>query len=136
MIDYSVSIRTLGTAGVMYEKCIQSIAQQTIRPKEIIVVIDDKDKITNLYKCGLERFVISRRGMVQQRVVGVNENTSDWLMLLDDDVAFPPDFAERCFALADRKRAQIVAVVSLSADKEDEVMNGIIPPPILLKYQK
>lgn len=131
IIDYSVSIRTLGNAGVMYERCIQSIAQQTIQPKEIIVVIDDKDKITNLYKCGLERFIVSRRGMIQQRVAGINNNTSDWLMLLDDDVAFPPDFAERCFALADRKQTQVVATVSVSADKEDEVMNGLFTPRIV-----
>lgn len=135
MIDFSISIRTLGTAGEKYEKCIRAIAQQTILPKEIIVVIDDKAKIAGLYKCGLERFVVSRRGMVWQRLVGIKENTSDWLMLLDDDVAFPPDFAEKCFALADRKRTQVVATVSVSADKEDEVMNGQFTPPNLLKYQ-
>lgn len=124
MIDYSVSIRTLGTAGEKYAKCIRAIAQQTIRPKEIIVVINDKDKIKGLYKCGLERFVISPRGMVKQRIVGIEENTSDWLMLLDDDVTFPSDFAEKCFALADRCRTQVVATISLLADKEEEVMNG------------
>ena len=49
-IDYSVAIRTLGNAGEKYVRTIKSIAQQSVPPKEIIVVIDDESKIPALYK--------------------------------------------------------------------------------------
>lgn len=96
-LDYSVGIRTLGTAGEKYKTTIQAIKNQTVKPKEIIVVIDDKSKIDSLYQCGLERFVVRPRGMVRQRIDCIKENSSDWLLLLDDDVSFGENFVEKMF---------------------------------------
>lgn len=61
MLNYSVTIRTLGKSGDKYVQTIKSIEAQNIKPKEIIVIIDDEKQISRLYKCGLERFVIKPR---------------------------------------------------------------------------
>ena len=38
-MEYSICIRTLGTAGEKYERLIKSINNLNIKPKEVIVVI-------------------------------------------------------------------------------------------------
>ena len=110
-IDYSVAIRTLGNAGEKYVRTIKSIAQQSVPPKEIIVVIDDESKIHALYKCGMERFVVKPRGMVRQRIYGIEENRSEWLLLLDDDVEFGPDFVASMCGTAVKSKADVVIPV-------------------------
>ena len=65
--DYSVTIRTLGTAEDKYQRTLDSIATQSIQPKEVIIVL------ANGYECpkeqlGYERFVFVDKGMVNQRV--------------------------------------------------------------------
>ena len=37
--DYSVTIRTLGTAEDKYQRTLDSIATQSIQPKEVIIVL-------------------------------------------------------------------------------------------------
>ena len=37
--EYSVVIRTLGTSGEKFEQLLKSVEQQTISPKEVLVVI-------------------------------------------------------------------------------------------------
>ena len=38
-MEYSVVIRTLGTAGEKYQQTLNSITSQTIKAKEIIIVL-------------------------------------------------------------------------------------------------
>ena len=94
-ISYSVVIRTLGNTGEKYNRLLQSIAKQTVVPKEIIVVIPygyDLD-----YKLGNERIVYCEKGMVTQRAIGIQQASSEYMLVVDDDLEFPIDFVERVY---------------------------------------
>lgn len=92
-MEYSVVIRTLGTAGEKYQQTLNSIASQTIKAKEIIIVLPFGYDLPK-EKLGYEKFVFSPKGMVSQRVTGFNECKTDLILALDDDVFFDPNFIE------------------------------------------
>lgn len=94
--SWSAVIRTVGTAGEKYLRTIQSVLSQTIPPEEIIVVLPDGCEPD--YVCGKERIIHTRKGMVTQRAVGVDTAKTDYILVLDDDVDFPPDIVEKCFS--------------------------------------
>lgn len=62
-MEYTAVIRTLGTAGEKYQKLLDSLMKQTIRPKAIVVYIAEgyaKPKET----VGVEQYVWVKKGMV------------------------------------------------------------------------
>lgn len=66
--EYSVTIRTLGTAGIKYQKTLDSITTQSIKPKEVIIVLAhgcEKPK----EQLGYERFIFVDKGMVNQSLL-------------------------------------------------------------------
>ena len=72
---YSVAIRTLGKAGEIYQKELDSLNNQTIRPEKIIVYLAegyDKPKET----IGWENVVYVKKGMVAQRALEYKEINS------------------------------------------------------------
>ena len=93
--SYSVVIRTLGNAGDKYEALLQSISRQTILPEEVIVVVPED--------CRLEQHAINERiihtpkGMVTQRAAGINTAKSDYILVCDDDIQFPPEMVENLY---------------------------------------
>ena len=93
LFDYSVVIRTLGTSGDKYDQLLSSLKTQTVKPKEIIVVMAEGYAPPHGH-IERERIVWTRKGMVTQRVVGFKEASSDYLLVLDDDVTFDSDFVE------------------------------------------
>lgn len=95
-MEYTVVIRTLGTAGEKYQALLDSIAKQTIQPKEVIVVIPHGYDLPK-EQLGYERFVRSKKGMVAQRVVGAAEVKTDYCLFADDDVCFEENFISRIF---------------------------------------
>lgn len=94
-ISYSVVIRTLGNSGEPYKRLLQSIANQTIEPEEIIVVIPDGYELD--FQLGNERVVRCEKGMVTQRAVGIKEASSDYILVVDDDLEFDDDMVERLY---------------------------------------
>ena len=91
---YSVAIRTLGKAGEIYQKELDSLNNQTIRPEKIIVYLAegyDKPKET----IGWENVVFVKKGMVAQRALEYKEINSPYILLLDDDVYLPKDAVEK-----------------------------------------
>lgn len=94
--DYSVVIRTLGTSGEKYEALLHSIDKQSIKPKEVLVVMAHGYS-PSPYHSEYERIVWTRKGMVNQRQVGFEESRSPYLLVVDDDVAFNEDFVEHMY---------------------------------------
>lgn len=91
---YSVAIRTLGKAGEIYQKELDSLNNQTIRPEKIIVYLAEgyeKPKET----IGWEDVVYVKKGMVAQRALRYNEIDSPYILMLDDDVYLPEDAVEK-----------------------------------------
>lgn len=93
--DYSIVIRTLGTTGEKYRTMLDAIEHQTVKPREIVVAIPEGYELD--HTLGYERVVRCAKGMVTQRAVGINEAKGQYLLVLDDDLDFPLDFAEKMY---------------------------------------
>lgn len=93
-MEYSICIRTLGTAGDKYIKLLDSIKNLTIQPKEVLIVIPHGYKVPS-YSIGIEKIVRSDKGMILQRIVGYEEANSEYVLLLDDDVEFEAGLIEK-----------------------------------------
>ena len=91
---YSIVIRTLGKAGEKYQATLDSIRNLTLQPKEILVVLPEGYAFPE-EKIGTEQFVFSKKGMLQQRLYGAEQTTTEYILFLDDDVSFEPSFAEK-----------------------------------------
>lgn len=93
--NYSIVIRTLGNTGEKYLQMLRAIERQTVKPMEILVVIPEGYSLD--HQLGTERIIRSEKGMVTQRAVGISEAKGEYLLVLDDDLDFPPDFAEKMY---------------------------------------
>lgn len=95
MLNYSVVIRTLGNAGEKYQRLISSIQSQTVPPEAIIVVLPSGYNLD--YITGFETIVYSEKGMVSQRAEGIIRCSSDYMLVVDDDVEFGYDMVEQLY---------------------------------------
>lgn len=107
MKTYSVAIRTLGTAGDKFKRELISLHQQTIMPEKIMVYIAEGYQRPD-YTIGMEEYVWVKKGMMRQRALSYEEITSECIFLLDDDVEFAPDSAERMLKAMDEYGADCV----------------------------
>ena len=93
-MEYSICIRTLGTAGDKYIKLLDSIKNLTIQPREVLIVIPYGYEAPS-YSIGIEKIVRSDKGMLLQRIVGYEEASGEYVLLLDDDVEFEEELIEK-----------------------------------------
>lgn len=93
-MNYSICIRTLGTAKEKYERLLSSIEKLSIKPKEVIIVIPKGYDLPNI-TVENQRIVYSEKGMLLQRIVGYEESNTDYVLLLDDDVEFESKLIEK-----------------------------------------
>lgn len=107
-MQYTAVIRTLGTAGEKYQKLLNSLMAQTIRPKDIIVYIAEGYPIPK-ETVGIERYVSVRKGMVAQRALSYDEIGTEYMLCLDDDLEFPPNTVEFMFQLLNRYDADVIS---------------------------
>lgn len=96
MLNYSVVIRTLGKTGEKYQVLLDSVAKQSIKPLEVLVVIPDGYDLPK-EQLGYERFVRGEKGMLKQRIIGAKEAKGEYILFLDDDLQFEEDFVERLY---------------------------------------
>ena len=95
-MEYSAVIRTLGKAGEKYQKLLDSLVAQTIRPKQIIVYIAEGYPIPK-ESVGIERYVYVKKGMVAQRALPYDEVDTDYILFLDDDVFLPDNAVDTLY---------------------------------------
>ncbi len=95
-IDYSVIIRTTGKAGQKYEKLLSSISNLIPKPKEVIVVLPDGFDLPK-EQLGNETFLFCKKGMVIQRLFGIQNCKTDYALVTDDDIAFQSDFVQKLY---------------------------------------
>lgn len=107
-LNYSVVLRTLGYGGEKYQALLDSIKSQTIQPIEFVVVIPPEYELPK-ERLGTETFIRGPKGMVRQRVDGINAAKGDYLLIVDDDVSFPPTFVENLWQLMRRVGADAVS---------------------------
>lgn len=94
MIDFSVIIRTLGTADDKYKVLLNSIKNLDPPPREVIVVLP-KGVEPPKERMGSETFIYCEKGMVKQRLVGINSCKTPYALVCDDDVSFGSDFVSK-----------------------------------------
>ena len=94
MIDYSVIIRTTGKAGEKYRCLLQSISKLEPQPKEVIVVLPEGYSLPE-EQLGWEKFYFCPKGMVTQRMYGVEKCKTKYALNTDDDIAFEADFVKK-----------------------------------------
>lgn len=96
MIDYSVIIRTTGQAGEKYKKLLESIKLLVPQPKEVIVVLPSGYKLPE-EQLGWETFSFSPKGMVAQRIHGIQMCKTQYALITDDDISFETDFVQKLY---------------------------------------
>ncbi len=100
---YSAIIRTL-TGGEKYLKLLHSINSQTIKAEHVYIIQPhgyEPPKET----LGIEEFIHCDKGMWMQRIYGMEycyaqANHSEYLLVLDDDMEFAPDFVEQLIRMS------------------------------------
>lgn len=105
---YSIAIRTLGTSGEKFVQELNSIAKQTIKPEKIFIYIAQGYKRPT-YSIGIEEYIEVPKGMVAQRALDYKEISSEYILMLDDDVELAPNSAELLLNAAVNNNADCVA---------------------------
>lgn len=115
-MEYTAVIRTLGTAGDKYQQLLDSLVAQTLRPVKIIVYIAEGYPLPK-ETVGVEEYVYVRKGMVAQRALRYDEVDTEYILFLDDDLAFPADFVERMYGQLQNEKADVVSPDIYQNDK-------------------
>lgn len=105
-IEYSVIIRTIGKANEKYQKLLNSIAGLIPQPKEVIVVLPEGYDLPR-QRLGWETFYFSPKGMVTQRLYGINVCKTKYALICDDDVYFESDFVKQLHEPLEQKLASL-----------------------------
>lgn len=108
MMEYSVAIRTLGTAGEKYQRLLESLERQTVPPKQIVVYIAEGYPLPEV-TIGKEQYVYVRKGMVAQRALRYDEIDTEYILFLDDDLVLGPDTVESMYEAMVQSGADVVA---------------------------
>lgn len=107
-MEYTAVIRTLGTAEAKYQRLLDSLCAQSLRPQRIMVYIAEGNAIPK-ETCGREEYVYVKKGMVAQRALPFNEVSTEYMLFLDDDMYLPPAAVEQMFGLLRRNAADVIA---------------------------
>lgn len=123
--QYSIYIRTLGKGGEKYKRLLKSIDSQTIRPQEVIAVLPKGYALPN-EKLGYEKFAFSEKGMVKQRLFAIDDVKTPYVLLLDDDVEFEPQYVEKLFQTIDKTNAQCCIPILKDSSKDKSLVKKIL----------
>lgn len=107
-MEYTVAIRTLGKSGKAYQKMLDSLMAQTVRPSAIFVYIAEGYPLPK-ETMGIERYVYVRKGMAAQRALHYEEVNTEYMLFLDDDVYLPPHAVETLYAELIEYGAQVIS---------------------------
>lgn len=108
VFNYSVAIRTLGTAGHKYQILLDSLKLQTIQPKGIYVFIAEGYPIPK-ETVGIEQYIYVKKGMLAQRALNYDQIDSEYILFLDDDLCLPNDAVERMSELLYKYNADVIS---------------------------
>lgn len=95
-INYSVIIRTTGKAGEKYAALLHSIEELQPKPKDVIVVLPEGYELPP-ERLGWEHFYFCKKGMVVQRLYGIQICQTPYALIVDDDIAFSSDFVQQLY---------------------------------------
>lgn len=110
---------------------LRSLADQTRRPDEILVVdsSDDKQSILKLKEEFADAPVLwmdSKASVCLQRNAGIRSASGDWIFLCDDDIQLPPDYLEKLENCA-RSKPEYGVLCGRLLELEEEVWKDQYP---------
>lgn len=108
MMEYTAVIRTLGKGGKNYQRLLDSLLGQSMRPAAIVVYIADGYPLPK-ETVGVEQHVRVRKGMVAQRALPYDEVKTEYVLFLDDDVYLPPRAVEVLYREMTEHGAQVIS---------------------------
>lgn len=106
--NYTAVIRTLGTGGEKYQILLNSLMNQTLKPKQIIVYLAEGYNVPK-ESVNFEQIVFVRKGMVAQRALKYVEVDTQWMLMLDDDIKISPTGVEEMFDALNEAEADVCA---------------------------
>lgn len=106
--EYSAVIRTLGRAGDKYKSLLDSLNNQSVKPKEIIVYIAEGYPLPK-ETIGIEKYVYVKKGMVAQRALQYDEVSTDYILFLDDDLLLQDNSVESMYTLLKNNNADVIS---------------------------
>ena len=115
-LNYTVVIRTLGTAGDKYQRLLDSLKAQNVPPRAILVYIAEGYPMPK-ETIGTERYIYVKKGMVAQRALPYDEVETEWMLFLDDDLYLPPNFVERLYGQLIENDADVISPDVFPNDK-------------------
>lgn len=107
-MNYTVVIRTLGRAGEKYQRLLDSLCSQTVRPAKILVYIAEGYPLPK-ETCNKERYISVKKGMVAQRALPYNEVDTEYILFLDDDVFLPDNAVETLYNSLKTSNADVIS---------------------------
>lgn len=108
-MNYSIVIRTVGTAGEKYQRLLNSIQNLKTRPIEVLVVLPE-GATPPPERLGYETFLYCEKGMVSQRVYGGKYAKGAYVLFTDDDIEFSSDFVDLLYEPIYKGKCNVTAV--------------------------
>lgn len=105
---YSAVIRTLGKGGGAYQRTLDSLMAQTLRPEAILVYIAEGYDLP-VETVGVEKYIPVPKGMVAQRSLKYEEVETEFILFLDDDVYLPENGVEVLYRELTENEGQVIA---------------------------
>jgi GT2 family glycosyltransferase len=113
--------------------CVDSIHQQSLRPREIVVVVDGCEQLAEALRKHDQQITVvtheTNRGVSAARNTGVGHVTTEWVAFLDDDATADPTWLERLVSCAETMGA--VGASGWSEPAMDRPMPRWFPPELL-----
>lgn len=107
-MEYTVVIRSLGKAGDMYQRELDSLMKQTIKPSAIFIYLAEGYDIPK-ETVGFEHYITVKKGMVAQRALPYDEVKTDYILFLDDDVFIPENGVEKLYDEMTEHNADVIS---------------------------
>lgn len=98
-MKFSILLPTLGTRKCELDRLFNSLAQQTYKDFEIVIVSqinhEEVNELINKWnKLRIKHIEIEKKGISISRNIGLSKCSGDWIILSDDDCWYPVDALE------------------------------------------
>lgn len=100
--DLSIIVTNFNKPPEQLDECMQSIKDQTVAPKEVILVDDGSEK-QRAHPFATSIILPHNKGVGFARDIGVRLSTGKLLLFVDADDKLAPDFIQQCGKLIAKK---------------------------------
>lgn len=132
MLSYSVAIRSLAKSTCL-KKEVEALFNQTLRPQKIFIYIPQGTPEPK-FRVADEEYIYVKKGMMNQRLLHYDNVSSEFLLMLDDDVKLQPDSVEKLLNAIKENDADLVGVdtffnhqLPFSAKVKASISNLVFP---------